>query len=385
MGDARPILIFAPSPAGGLAEHVHYQAGELCRRGHAVEVLCRTDFVKPQATAAYRQHRRLLTFPGASVPARLVRAALSVANWYVLAWRILRVRPRFVLLEANTEFLSPLWFLPHWLLRLTGTVYLANFHDPVRGPERGWRRWTHALAIRLGYLPLEGGLIHGPPPPRAYLPLRLVIREAPFGQYTDLVAAAPDGGARSRLGIPREAFVVLAFGHVADRKNIDLAIEALADVPEAHLVIAGPAGSGADRPIDFYRALAAQLGIAERVHFVAGFIPENEISGLFTTSDAVALTYERRFVSQSAVLQIAALFDRPVLASGGAGPLRQTVDAFGLGVTVEPDSAVAIAAGLRELVARRPGLSAQFARYRATMSWRANVDRLLEVAGLAGA
>jgi hypothetical protein len=85
------------------------------------------------------------------------------------------------------------------------------------------------------------------------------------------------------------------------------------------------------------------------------------------------------------VLQIAALFDRPVLASGGAGPLRQTVDAFGLGLTIEPDSAVAIAAGLRELVARRPGLSAQFARYRATMSWRANVDRLLEVAGLAGA
>ena len=61
---SRRILIFAPSPFGGLAEHVHYQASELSRRGFAVTVLCRPDFSKSEAGTAYRQERRLLTRPG---------------------------------------------------------------------------------------------------------------------------------------------------------------------------------------------------------------------------------------------------------------------------------------------------------------------------------
>ena len=377
------VLIFAPSPFGGLAEHVHYQASELARRGIAVTVLCRADFAKPAAATAYQQERRLLTRPGASLAARLVRAGLGIANWYVLAWRIIRLRPRFVLLEANIEFHAVLWFLPHWLLSLAGVVYVTNFHDPVRGPERGPGRLTHAINIRLAYASLRGGLIHGPPPPRAYLPPRLVIREAPFGPFTDLLGKPLTFDLRERLGIAREAFVVLAFGHVADRKNLDLAIAALADVPEAQLVIAGRPTSVSDQPIAFYADCARRAGVAERVHFVTEFIPEADIPTYFAAADAIALTYTRGFVSQSGVLQIGALWDRPLLASGGAGPLRDTVEGFGLGVAVEPDSVPAIASGLRRLIDHPQDRAANFARYRATTSWAVNIDRLLEVVGLA--
>ena len=183
----RSVLIFAPSPFGGLAEHVHYQASELARRGFAVALLCHADFVKPAAATAYQQERRLFTRPGSRLAARLVRAGLGIANWYILAWRILGLRPSFVLLEANSEFHAVMWFLPHWLLSLAGVTYVTNFHDPVRGPERGLGRLIHAINIRLAYASLSGGLIHGPSPPRAYLPPRLVIREAPFGPFTDLL------------------------------------------------------------------------------------------------------------------------------------------------------------------------------------------------------
>ena len=140
------VLIFAPSPFGGLSEHVHYQASELVRRGFAVTVLCRRDFAKPEADAPYHQERRLLTWPGSSLAARLVRAALGIANWYILAWRIVRLRPAFVVLEANTELHASLWFLPLWLLRLAGVLILANFHDPVRGPEPGQGRGLERLS-----------------------------------------------------------------------------------------------------------------------------------------------------------------------------------------------------------------------------------------------
>ena len=378
---SRRILIFAPSPFGGLAEHVHYQASELARRGFAVTVLCRPDFAKPAEATAYRQERRLLTRPGLSLVARIVRAALGIANWYILAWRVVRLRPAFILLEANSEFHAALWFLPHWLLHLAGTVYVTNFHDPVRGPERGIGRWTHAVSIRLAYALLSGGLIHGPPPPRAFLPARLVIREAPFGPFTDLLGKPPGFDVRQRLAIPPEAFVVLAFGHVADRKNLHLAIAALADVPQAHLVVAGRATSVGDRPIEFYADCARQAGVAGRVHFVTDYIAEADIPAYFAAADAIALTYASGFVSQSGVLQIAALWDRPLLASGGAGPLRETVEEFGLGVTVEPDSVPAIVAGLRHLIDEPQDRAAAFARYRATTSWAVNVDRLLEVVG----
>lgn len=377
------VLIFAPSPFGGLSEHVHYQATELIRRGFAVTVLCRRDFAKPEVDVPYHQERRLLTRPGSSLVMRLVRAALGIANWYILAWRIVRLRPAFVVLEANTELHAPLWFLPLWLLRLAGVLILANFHDPVRGPQPGQgrvlKRLSHGLNIRLAYASLCGGLIHGPPPPRAFLPARLVIREAPFGPFTDLLDKQPAFDLRARLGIAPEAFVVLAFGHIADRKNLDLLIEALAGVPEVHVVVAGRIASSSDRGIAFYAACAERVGVAERVHFVTGYITEADIPAYFAASDAIALTYRRGFVSQSGVLQIAALWDRPLLASGGPGPLRDTVDEFELGLTVEPDSVPAIATGLRRLIDQPQDHAAAFARYRATTSWAVNIDRLLEV------
>ena len=376
---ARRVLIYAPSPIGGLAEHVHYQASELARRGFAVTVLCRPDFAKPEAATAYAQDRRLLTRPGSSLAARIVRTALGIANWYILAWRIVRLRPEFVLLEANSEFHAVLWFLPHWLLHLAGTVYVTNFHDPVRGPARGFGRWTHAVSIRLAYASLGGGLIHGPAPPRAFLPPRLTIREAPFGPFTDLLGKPPGFDLRERLGIAPDAYVVLAFGHVADRKNLDLLIDALAPVPEAWLVVAGRATSAHDRPIEFYADRARRAGVAGRVRFVTEFIAEADIPAYFAAADCIALTYARGFVSQSGVLQIAALWDRPLLASGGAGPLRDTVEGFGLGLAIEPDSTLETVAGLRRLIDEPKDRSAAFARYRATTSWAVNIDRLLEV------
>jgi glycosyltransferase involved in cell wall biosynthesis len=374
------VLAFAPTPFGGLAEYLHRQASELARRGLAVRLLCRRDFVKTASAVPYAQDRKLIGGPKeGGTAARLARAAGLVLNRYILAWHIVRLRPAFVLLEANDELLAPVWFLPHWLLRRWGGVaYLANFHDPVRGPEHG-ANWPHLLRERLSYAALSGGLIHGPPPPRAHLPARLIVREAPHGLYNGLRESPPAFDLRSRLAIPPGAFVLLAFGHVADRKNLDLVIAALGHAPAVHLIVAGAVISRRDRPFAHYAERASQAGVTDRVHLIEGFVPETEVSAWFAGADAISLTYGRRFVSQSGVLHVAALWDKPLLASGGDGPLPRTVDEYGLGIVVEPDSVPAIAAGLARLVAERPDVSANFARYRASTSWAVNVDRLLEV------
>jgi len=81
-------------------------------------------------------------------------------------------------------------------------------------------------------------------------------------------------------------------------------------------------------------------------------------------------------VSQSGVLQLAAAWRRPVLASSGPGPLRDTVTEYGLGEFVEPDDLAAIVAGVQRLIARGPADTNSFARYDAASSWRANIDGL---------
>lgn len=377
----RRVLVFAPSSFGGMAQHTHYQARELASRGFEVTVLCRSDFFKTPTPQTYVQQRHLLTVAGSSLPARLLRAASVVVNWYVLAWWIVCLRPWFVLWEANSEYYAAMWAWPHILLRAVGVVSIANFHDPVRA--RGSRpSWWHKLTLALAYAPLRGGLIHGPVPAGAGITPRLVMREAPFGMSDDLVADRTRIDIRQAYGIPREAFVLLSFGHVADRKNLDKVIAALPPSPGCHLLVAGSVTSSADRPVDFYRELAGFLGVSERVHFAKGFIAEAEIASYFAAADVVCLTYRRDFVSQSGVLQIAALWDKPVLASGGDGPLRHVVERFGLGITIEPDSAEAIAEGVQRLRREVCSRAEAFARYRATTSWSVNIDRLLEVVTL---
>jgi hypothetical protein len=229
-----------------------------------------------------------------------------------------------VLFEANTEYFAPWWAWPHILLAATGRVtYLANFHDPVRhkrfGPD-----WWHRLSLFLALRPLRGGLVHGAVPPGAQIPSWVRISEVPHGLFEETGAAPPAFDLRARLGIAPGAFLLLSFGLIGDRKNIDLLIDAVAQVPEAVLVVAGQDISATQRPASFYRDHARMRGVADRVYFVTGHIPEDEVSAYFHAADAVVLTYHRAFVSQSGVLQLAVVAGKPVLASSGPGPLRRS-------------------------------------------------------------
>ena len=376
----KSVLVFAPSSFGGIAEHVHYQAAELARRGVAVTVLCRADSIKTPPPGTYRQLRILPADHAGRGFGRVTQVLAATAGYYLLALWVLRLRPDMVLLEANSEYFAPLWSWPHLVLsRLVGVAYLANFHDPLRARHFG-PQWLHTWSITLANAILWGGLIHGAPPPGAVLPARLKLAIAPLGGFDETARGAVTFDLRMRLNINRGALVLLAFGHLADRKNLDLLIKALPQVPGVDLVVAGEATSGSQRPAQFYRDLAEQSGVGLRVHFITGFIPDNDIPAYFDAADAVALTYNRAFVSQSGVLQHAVDWSTPILASSGPGPLRETVERHGLGVFVEPDDVDALIEGLRRLMRDRPRPQ-NFLRYRESASWGVNVDCLLDLYG----
>jgi glycosyltransferase involved in cell wall biosynthesis len=289
-----------------------------------------------------------------------------------------------VLLDSYVEYFSPLWIWPHWLLaRWRHTRYAANLHDPVRDHRVG-PAWWHGLSVRLAYLPLEFVLVHHPLPEPSPVPKRVKVCEVPVGVYEVAPGTLNPRSLRNEWLVPAGARVFLAFGYIRDNKNLDLVLKAMTDVPDVFLVVAGRESSSHSRPLKFYRDLAAGLGIADRVRFFDQFIADNEVAAYYGAADFIVLTYAASFVSQSAVLNVAARLAKPVLASSGPGPLRNSVERFGLGVFVEPDSVPAIAGGMRRLLAGDIPAPA-WENYLAYASWRTNAAAILAELGEPGA
>ena len=146
-------------------------------------------------------------------------------------------------------------------------------------------------------------------------------------------------------------------------------------VPEAFLVMAGSVASGNDRPFAYYRELAANWAFWIAAIFPKASWPMRNWGNYFAGADFVLLTYASSFHSQSAVLNIAAVARKPVLASASPSPLIESVKNFNLGVTVEPDSVKAIADGMSRLVAAPP--SPEWKRYEEAASWNVNARGIL--------
>ena len=379
MKPAPRILIFSPSSYGGLAEHTYYQAKALANMGAGVVCLTPPAFLNGRSTD-FKKITSLLNplLPGGSRLSRRIKMIWQiVANQMILAWQVLVRRPDLVLLDSYLEYLSPLWIWPHLLLsRLGGVKYVANLHDPVRNFAVG-PLWWHRLSVRLAYWPLNVVLIHDKLPEPSPVPARVQTVQVPVGIY-DISGQTDDPATiRREWGIKDGQKIFLAFGFIRDGKNLDLALRALSQIPNAFMIMAGSVASTKDKPFAFYAELAQQMGVADRCRFFEGFVSDADLGKYFSAADFVLLTYASSFNSQSGVLNIAARARKPVLASASPSPLIESVRKFNLGVTVEPDSVEAIAAGMKKLLALSS--APDWEAYTQAASWNLNAQRILEI------
>ncbi|MFM8885497.1 MAG: glycosyltransferase, partial [Chthoniobacterales bacterium] len=387
------ILIHCPVSVGGIAEYSHCQADALSALGADVTLLCPRGFM-PHRAASYR---RVEAFPedpkrgtglgGLDLAAHAVGVARRiVANEMRLPLYIDAFKPDAVHLGTYMEYLSPFWIWPRLAsAKGSGPVYSANLHDPVRDLIVG-PRWWHEWSEKLAYRPLTIGLVHS----RLREGLRYAescrIVEVPHGVF-DLAESDHDTLAtRAGWGVGPDKFVLLSFGFIRDNKNLDLLIRALTQNEKVCLVVMGRTQSAKDKPVEYYRELARQCGVADRVVFRDEFVPDEELPGVFRAADAIALTYDSTFHSQSGVLNIAARARKPMLASSGESPLADCVRRFRLGVFVEPDNQSALDGGMELLVSRFSPDGRKAAQipepdwkgYEEFASWRTNAQLLLD-------
>ena len=164
------------------------------------------------------------------------------------------------------------------------------------------------------------------------------IAAAPFDAVTDDEIAE----ARRELNVG-DAPLVGVFSRLGEGKGQDVALEALAQVPRAHLLFVGDALFGEDAYRASLGAQAARLGLTDRVHFL-GF--RSDVPRLMRTVDVVALTSSAPEPFGRVVVE-GMLARRPVIATGVGGVPEIVTD--GTGVLVPPGDAPALASALTRL------------------------------------
>ncbi len=153
------------------------------------------------------------------------------------------------------------------------------------------------------------------------------------------------GGRRARL---------LAVGRLVERKGFDLAVRALAELPDAELVVVGgpPAERlDADPEARRLRTLAEELGVQDRV-VLTGQRPHEAMPAIYRSADVVLAVpwYEPFGITP---LEAAAC-GRPLVGTSVGGLLDSVADGV-TGRLVPPRDASALASAVRDLLADKEG------------------------------
>ena len=171
---------------------------------------------------------------------------------------------------------------------------------------------------------------------------------------------------RAKLGLPLDRPVLACVGALIPRKGQRFAIEALSHIPEAELVIAGAGGDDA-----MLRALAAQRGVAERVHFL-GPVPHADLPVVLSAADVFVLPTASEGLANAWVEALAC--GTPVVTTPIPSAQELLTDPA-WGRMVLRDLA-AIAAAVNNLLAARPPRAVVSAAV-AGFSWEANAAALV--------
>jgi len=167
----------------------------------------------------------------------------------------------------------------------------------------------------------------------------------------NFAAVPPDAAPldRASLETPDGVPLLLAMGRLHDSKAHDVSLQALAELPDAYLWIAGVGPLEAK-----LRAMAQALGVAGRVRFLGW---RNDASALYRAADLCV--FPSRYEPLGNVVIQSWAHGLPVVAAASQGPKALIEDGRD-GLLIPVDDPNALAAGVR-LLLDEPALAVQFA------------------------
>jgi glycosyltransferase involved in cell wall biosynthesis len=347
---ASPLAVLGGADAGGQNVHVDALARVLAGRGVNVEIFTRRD--DPALPERVRLRSGVsVTHVDAGPPEPVPKDELlpSMATFARELERLWRRRPPHI---VHAHF---------WMSGLAAAVATRPFAIPVV-------QTFHALGV---VKRREQGAADTSPPQRLDIEHRL-LREMDqviatcsdeafelmrLGLPAGRISVVPCGVDLDRFTIvgPAEARAadrarIVVVTRLVERKGVGNVVAALADLPNAELVVAGgPDRAGLDGDPEAQRlmGLARQHGVADRIEF-RGRIPHEAVPALFRSADVVvACPWYEPF---GMVPLEAMACGVPVVASAVGGMLDTVVDGM-TGLLVPPRCPERIAEAVGELLA----------------------------------
>jgi glycosyltransferase involved in cell wall biosynthesis len=356
------VRIALVDPLGFTTPYDDRLAAALAVRGHEVHLLT-SPFVLDQAPEPEGYAREELF---ASVSSRLLRKTpraryrrlLKGAEYLPSVLRLLR---RIDALDPDVVHVQ---WLPRpeldvrWLQRIAGKrTTLLTAHNALPRRERAYGPWRDALRT------VERVVVHSRQARDRLVGLgveehRIVrIPHAVFDGPADLPVAPPSGR------------TLLFFGLIRRYKGLDLLVSALPEilraVPDARLLVAGDPLE----PVAEVRELATSLGVADRIEWRLGFVPDAEVAPVLASATLVVLPY--REIESSGVLALAIGHGRPAVVAD-LGAIGETVREFGAGRAFPAEDVSALAEACSELLTDEEALERAYQgalEARATLTW----------------
>ncbi|MGH9112705.1 MAG: glycosyltransferase [Acidimicrobiales bacterium] len=263
---------------------------------------------------------------------RIVEAPFLVGALVLATWREVR-RQRAV--AVNPHWIVPAGLVALVVRTLTRVPYVVTVHGADAYTLRG------GLARRLKRLVLGRAA--------AVLPVSDDIARTLGLEGAPVLRMGVDTQAiRTNVGVraPQEGLLVYV-GRLADKKGVDVLVDAVARLPSARLEVVG---DGPDRAA--LEASAQRLGVGDRVSF-AGRLPKHEVLAALARAHAVVIPSRvgagGDMEGTPVVLCEAMAAGVPVVASD-LGGLGECLDDGITGLLVPPGDADALAATLAKVL-----------------------------------
>lgn len=171
--------------------------------------------------------------------------------------------------------------------------------------------------------------------------------------------------ARERVGVPGGKKMLLSVGYLIERKGHDIAVKALAKLPEDVVLVI--AGSGPDR--DSLERLAKTLGVHNRVTF-AGQVANEDLKWWYSAADALVLCSSRE--GWANVLLEAMACGTPAIATDIWGT-PEVISSPEAGRLMKARSAEALVDAWNDLSSNFPG-TAEVRAYAERFNWNATTE-----------
>jgi glycosyltransferase involved in cell wall biosynthesis len=344
----RRALLIEEGGAGGVADYTFELAAALARAGWKVDLATARDHVVPPAPGVtahalfpYVRDRSAL---GRAVRRTGLSKAVNGVTHLAANAPVLRLARAADVAHVQGGEWPPLGAIQALLIRAVRRPLVWTPHNTF---ERGARSHAGSRAVTdrcAALLVVHSAYDRAQLPPTAAAKAVVI----PHGEYGGLArrgAARDDpGAARSALGLPQDATVVLLFGQLRADKGVRDLLAAARAVSDVHVVLAGEDKGALAEVGD----LLADPDLRGRVLVRAGFVPLEEMGQLFAAADVAALPYHR--ASASGVLLLAYGYARPVVAYP-VGGLPEYVHDGETGWLCADASPEALAERLREIAA----------------------------------